>query len=188
MGWQNLVSIIAQSVKVTMGNAYMWMHIGSNSVPALEMSTGSAAEQSHPALYAFIINPGAANETEELILAGPASTFDGAAPVLFLDGAAKNGSTPAGYSFTIGGVSLMIIDGNGVHIEAELFGTGGTLTIGDNVVINGTLSANGSSSTSTNGLPNGTITGTSGAASAGTAHTHSPGSFAVTNGQHSHTL
>lgn len=45
----------------------------------------------------------------------------------------------------------------------------------------------GTSSTSTNGLPNGQITGTSGGASAGTAHTHGGGSYAVTSGQHSHT-
>jgi hypothetical protein len=43
-------------------------------------------------------------------------------------------------------------------------------------------------STSTVGLPDGTIHGTSGGASAGTAHTHGPGSFAVGNGQHTHDL
>ena len=43
---------------------------------------------------------------------------------------------------------------------------------------------NGSSSNA--GLTNGQITGTSGSQSAGTAHTHGGGSYAVTNGQHSH--
>ncbi len=43
-------------------------------------------------------------------------------------------------------------------------------------------------STSTNGLTSGVINGTSGAASAGTAHTHGPGSYAVANGQHAHNL
>ena len=57
-----------------------------------------------------------------------------------------------------------------------------------NMSVAGTLTVNGSPNTSTNGLPNGGIQGTSGAASAGTAHTHAPGSYSVTNGQHNHTL
>jgi hypothetical protein len=56
------------------------------------------------------------------------------------------------------------------------------------MTIAGTLSVNGTDQTSTVGLPNGGIQGTSGAQSAGTAHTHGPGSFSVTNGQHHHTL
>lgn len=51
-----------------------------------------------------------------------------------------------------------------------------------------TLTVGGTNQTSTVGLPNGGITGTSGGASAGTAHTHGPGSFSVSNGQHHHTL
>jgi hypothetical protein len=57
-----------------------------------------------------------------------------------------------------------------------------------NMSVAGTLTVNGSNQTSTDGLPNGGITGTSGGASAGTAHTHGPGSFSVVNGQHHHTL
>lgn len=43
-------------------------------------------------------------------------------------------------------------------------------------------------STSTNGLSSPGIIGTSGGASAGTAHTHSAGSYVVGSGQHSHDL
>ena len=68
---------------------------------------------------------------------------------------------------------------NGVDVIAALSGQATTT----NGLTDGTI--NGSSSTT--GLPNGDITGTSGGASAGTAHTHSAGSYAVTNGQHSHT-
>jgi len=71
---------------------------------------------------------------------------------------------------------------------------------GATVTVTGPLSVNGSGSTASAGLtdgtingssqqvglPNGTITGTSGGASAGTAHTHGGGSYSVTNGQHSH--
>jgi len=60
-------------------------------------------------------------------------------------------------------------------------------SLGDTSV-EGTLFVGGSPDTSTNGLPNGGIQGTSGAQSAGTAHTHGPGSYSVTNGMHSHTL
>ena len=70
----------------------------------------------------------------------------------------------------------------------------GIVSVTSNMTVSGTLSVNGSintavpvpNATSSNGLPDGTIHGTSGPASAGTAHTHSPGSFAVGNGQHSH--
>jgi len=57
-----------------------------------------------------------------------------------------------------------------------------------NMTVVGTLSVNGSTNTGSAGLPDGTIHGTSGPASAGTAHTHSPGSFAVGNGVHVHVL
>lgn len=53
--------------------------------------------------------------------------------------------------------------------------------------LTGAEDVTGTSTTSTDGLPNGGITGTSGSASAGTAHTHGAGSYAVTDGQHSHT-
>jgi hypothetical protein len=43
-------------------------------------------------------------------------------------------------------------------------------------------------STSTNGISSPGIVGTSGGASAGTAHTHGPGSYVVGSGQHSHDL
>jgi hypothetical protein len=96
------------------------------------------------------------------------------------------------------------LGGRLVELIAEFVQMGvggtGTVTILNNCVINGTLSVNGSTDTSTDGLPNGgtqgtsssagltdgTIHGTSGAQSAGTAHTHGPGSFAVGNGQHTH--
>jgi hypothetical protein len=66
-------------------------------------------------------------------------------------------------------------------------GSGGA-TFNGNVTVAGTLSVNGSGSTASHGLTDGTINGTSGGASAGTAHTHGPGSYAVANGQHSHVL
>lgn len=63
------------------------------------------------------------------------------------------------------------------------------LTATTTLALSGTsVTINGSSSTATSGLPDGTIHGTSGGASAGTAHTHGPGSFAVGNGVHNHVL
>ena len=97
--------------------------------------------------------------------------------------------------------SNMTLTGS-LHIDGTLFGTGGVLTVGDavqlnsNLTVTGTLSVGGSTDTGTptnnntsqNGLTDGTIHGTSGSQSAGTAHTHGPGSFAVGNGQHTHNL
>ena len=65
-------------------------------------------------------------------------------------------------------------------------GSGGA-TFGGTVAV-AALTVGGSSNTGSAGLPDGTINGTSGGASAGTAHTHGPGSFAVTNGVHQHAL
>lgn len=77
-------------------------------------------------------------------------------------------------------------------------------TVGSNAtnigVQTGRVNTLSGASTTTNGLPNGgltgqsgnnglsdgTITGTSGSQSAGTAHTHSPGSYRVSNGLHVH--
>lgn len=51
------------------------------------------------------------------------------------------------------------------------------------------LTVNGSSSTGSHGLTDGTINGSSGGQVGGAAaHTHGPGSYAVTNGQHTHPL
>jgi hypothetical protein len=74
-----------------------------------------------------------------------------------------------------------------LHVGNELFGTGGTLFIGDSVQIGGlSLTVNGSSHTTTNGVSSPGTVGTSGPASAGTAHTHSAGSYSLGSGQHQH--
>ena len=79
--------------------------------------------------------------------------------------------------------------GRGVLTSLNTLDNGaGAASFSGNVTVAGTLSVSGSTSTGNTGLPDGTIHGTSGPASAGTAHTHSPGSFAVGNGQHSHVL
>jgi hypothetical protein len=112
-----------------------------------------------------------------------------------------------GSGWTLGTTAISNLSVSGsvtsdLHIDGTVYGTGGVLTIGDavqlnnNLTVTGTLSVGGSTdtggptnnSTSTNGLTSGVINGTSGAQSTGTAHTHSAGSYAVANGQHSHTL
>lgn len=103
------------------------------------------------------------------------------------------GSLSAGWTFQ----AEMEISGSGelfITAASALFSD--NLEIGSDLTVDGTLSVGGSTSTggasttttSTDGLPNGGIQGTSGSASAGTAHTHGPGSYSVVNGQHSHTL
>lgn len=102
-----------------------------------------------------------------------------------------------GFNFnalTGGGLQFTGPAGNGMTGDLNVTGS---ITVTATLTVNGTdvgatlsaiRAALSGASTSTNGLPNGTITGTSGAASAGTAHTHGGGSYSVTNGQHSHTL
>jgi hypothetical protein len=85
----------------------------------------------------------------------------------------------AGWTFSGAANFTATLSVGGVDIVLALSGQPTTT----NGLTDGTI--NGSSSTT--GLPNGGIQGTSGAASAGTAHTHSPGSYSVTNGMHSHT-
>jgi hypothetical protein len=107
-----------------------------------------------------------------------------------------SGSQAGGWTFLgqfeVSG-SSMIADFDDVQFE-------GTVEVAGLLAAQNGLTVNGSSDTSTDGLangdiagtsataglPNGDISGTSGAASAGTAHTHGPGSYAVTNGQHDH--
>ena len=108
-----------------------------------------------------------------------------------------------GFTYSSGPTYSMIISGqNTISLEAQnevTLGLSGncvwnesnqqlSLPVGS-LIINGVdvIAALSGAATSTDGLPNGQITGTSGAQSAGTAHTHSAGSYAVTNGQHSHT-
>ena len=113
--------------------------------------------------------------------------------------AATAGSDTLGNSWSPG----LTVDGN-----ADVTGT---MTVAVSLTVNGTdigatlasvITALSGAATSTNGLPDGTIGGTSstaglpdgtiggtsGAQSAGTAHTHSHGSYAVNNGAHDHTL
>jgi hypothetical protein len=108
-------------------------------------------------------------------LAGPSGT---AAEIV--SGKGTSGSDQA--VMIVSDSTLSGVAGGEVDIIAGLTTTSGNMTIA------GTLSVNGSDQTSTVGLPNGGIQGTSGAASAGTAHTHGPGGYSVTNGQHHHTL
>jgi hypothetical protein len=101
------------------------------------------------------------------------------------------GSLTGGWTYSaqiLQGSGELLLDGN-FQVSGALYSAANTLDDGaGNASIVGSLSVGGSTSTSTDGLPNGQISGTSGGASAGTAHTHGPGSFAVTDGQHSHTL
>lgn len=67
--------------------------------------------------------------------------------------------------------------------------TNNTLDDGSgNATVSGTLSVNGSTNTGSAGLTDGSIINTSGPASAGTAHTHSAGTYHVSNAAHVHAL
>lgn len=144
-----------------------------------------------------------------------AANLDGGVVSFFASTAGAGGPytdfAAIGFSFagSTGHMVFSATDGTFPLGSLALSGSGGasitgglatdTLTVNSGAAITGGLTVdtiNGSAntgtpstnSTSTNGLANGQIAGTSGGASAGTAHTHSPGSYAVTSGQHSHDL
>src|SRR4051794_30433010 len=73
---------------------------------------------------------------------------------------------------------LTTLNGDLATLIAELSAAATTT----NGLANGTISG----SSGTNGLTDGTVNGISGGASAGTAHTHGSGSYAVANGTRNH--
>lgn len=134
------------------------------------------------------------------VLGGGSTTYSATQTAQQTSGQLTFNAVPAG---TAGGV--IAASGTGIILINSGLATGGdtsaqlsvssaasagvpTIEILGSVTITGTLTIGGSSNTGTTGLPDGTIHGTSGGASAGTAHTHTPGSFAVGNGMHNHTL
>ena len=86
----------------------------------------------------------------------------------------NNNATISG-SLTVSGTDL------GALVASIVSALSGQVTT-TNGLADGTISG----TSDTDGLPNGGINGTSGGASAGTAHTHSAGSYAVISGQHTH--
>lgn len=110
--------------------------------------------------------------------AGTATQMDGGAISLYTGSLAGGWTSPATIFISSGGVIELV--GNGVITSNNTLdnGAGGMSVV--------SLSVNGSTHTTQNGLSSPGIVGTSGAASAGTAHTHSAGSYTVGSGQHQH--
>jgi hypothetical protein len=125
--------------------------------------------------------------------AGFASSLGGGFSTLYT-GSLSVGWTPQATLATGISGGLFLTAALGITLaDAATAGAGLTVTGGlitDTLTVNGSTSTGvpSNNSTSTNGLTNGTINGTSGAQSAGTAHTHGAGSYAVNNGQHAHNL
>lgn len=102
--------------------------------------------------------------------------------VVFYHGSLAGGWTQGGQIETTSTGGLVLDTGSGSCTITGALSVNGSGSTASGSLTDGTI--NGSSSTA--GLTNGTINGTSGGASAGTAHTHGAGSYAVANGQHSH--
>jgi hypothetical protein len=168
--------------------------------------TNDATEAAASSVLSEVIGSGA-GKILEVVLGGPVSTGAADQSLIFLQSNTAGGSSTAfgilAYKDTSGVTHTVAYwDSAGLHVIETLYGSSGTVTVGDavqvnnNMTVTGTLSVNGSTDTgvptnndtSTTGLPNGGIQGTSGSQSAGTAHTHGPGSYSVTNGMHFHTL
>lgn len=147
-------------------------------------------------LVLSVANPGTtADQFGNQVIGGATATYGATLANAMIGGALLwyTGSLAGGWAFQ----GQLEIDGTGKLIvnfpNAEI---ASSLTVDVNLTVTGTLTVNGSTSTGTpapnatsqNGLANGQIAGTSGGASAGTAHTHGPGSYAVTSGLHTHDL
>lgn len=127
------------------------------------------------------------------VIGGATATYGAGFANAIIGGAViwYTGSLAGGWAFA---GQLELFGTSALLVDFPDFQVTGTMEVTGNTTITGTLSVNGSGSTatpspnatSTNGLADGTIHGTSGGASAGTAHTHGPGSFAVGSGLHSH--
>ena len=139
-------------------------------------------------------NPGTTQDQfGNKVIGGATATYGSTLANAVLGGAVLwyTGSLAGGWTFagelTIDFSGKLIVNFPNMEIASSL-------TIDTNLTVTGTASINGSGSTaapspnatSNNGIANGQIAGTSGGASAGTAHTHGPGSFSVTDGHHSH--
>jgi hypothetical protein len=143
-----------------------------------------------PAAGLFTHNQGSPANSDPFI-GGTSATSSSCSAVLYSGNttAASVGSGIEAQDSVTSGIAsgtVNVVAGQ-LQFQGAAFYNGTTLTV-QNATVTGTLTVGGSTSTGTSGLPDGTIHGTSGGASAGTAHTHGPGSFAVGNGQHSHVL
>lgn len=120
---------------------------------------------------------------------GPTAMQSNAGTISMYSGSLAAGWGTATAQILLSGAGIIGLIGNGGVVSSTntLDDGAGNATFGGTVHAS-LFSSAGATSTSTNGLPNGGITGTSGGASAGTAHTHGPGSFSVSNGQHHHTI
>jgi hypothetical protein len=186
-GWAVLKNGAAYFADLTLSGTFMGTNYEINSAgiffysgtPAAGNLVLSSAEGSGTDQYGNNYASGVTAYASDAAVSMQAGNLD------FLVGSLSAGWSSAGYFSATSGA--LTIDFTGV-------------TATGNLTVDGTLSVNGSTSTSTDGLPNGgiegtsdtaglpngDISGTSGAASAGTAHTHSAGSYAVTNGVHDH--
>jgi hypothetical protein len=126
-------------VAIYHGTADFQLHVNqSQNLPAIEMPTGATTEQDHAAIYANVVNSGGAAEFIELNIFGPGSSLDGVQPAIVMAGAEHNGAVPANIQFQIpSGTDVFYAYSTGVHFSQPLYGTGGVLTIGDDVDLTG---------------------------------------------------
>ena len=201
MGWQtqSVVQLFAGNTVINPNGIFVYNGVpGPGNQPIATITTKTSDPFGNP-VQTGITSYGNANLWAQLLsgiltlntIAGQAQSStisqQGTADLLISTGSVSGGTQAL--------LELQASDSAGGAGTAKAIIQAGAVTMtATSVTITGTLSVNGSTNTavpvpnatSTNGLPDGTIHGTSGPASTGTAHTHSPGSFAVGNGQHSH--
>jgi hypothetical protein len=112
---------------------------------------------------------------------GVATQLDAGAVSLYTGSLAGGWTAQAQIFIGPGGVIELITPAGVITSNNTLDNGAGGATFNGTVIF-------ASNTTTNNSLSNSNTTGTSGAASAGTAHTHGPGSYKVSNDSHHHSL
>jgi hypothetical protein len=126
-------------VTIYKGTADFQLHVNpTQQLPAIEMPTGVGSEADHASIYTIPANTGGANEFIEMNIVGPGSSADGVQPEIVLASAEANSAVPANIQFAIPGSNIVLyVYANGIHCSQPLYGTGGTLSVGDNIAATG---------------------------------------------------
>jgi hypothetical protein len=128
----------ADGITIYHGTADFQLHVNqTENVPAIEMPTGVTSEADHAAIYTLASGSGATQEMNTAII-GAGSTFDGVQAGIFLNSAEEGGGNGANIVFQLPlGTDTFYVYANGIHCSQPVYGTGGTLTVGDNIAATG---------------------------------------------------
>jgi hypothetical protein len=134
-GSDGLGNSYRDGVSVYDAAAYIQFHVNpAGPYPAIELVSGIGSEADHPAVFVQPLNTGSVNESEQLSVLGPASTWDVDQPSIILQGSAKDGSSGSGVLVSNGRISgrlpiVQTANPNGVAQAPAAVGSGNATNI-----------------------------------------------------------